>query len=153
MKLLLFCPKCVSPNLRISLSARSVVINDQLHYASGYEEIYECPNCKYLGIECIEADSSYLKIREENKAHALIKKEKMKKFEQEKIAEQQLINQQEMLNQLNEVSIEVKTEQLPQLNQAQEPEIVQQKLIQESKEILEAKIQASNQAKNEQPMQ
>ena len=105
MRLLLICPKCVEPILKVSLTAKSCVINGQLHYASGWEEIYECPQCKYLGINCIEANQSYLEMHNENKALAQMKKERMQK---EQKAIQELINQQKVIDSINEVTFIVK---------------------------------------------
>ncbi|MDO8537296.1 MAG: hypothetical protein Q7S21_00265 [archaeon] len=136
MRLLLICPKCVEPILKVSLTAKSCVINGQLHYASGWEEIYECTQCKYLGINCIEANASYLEMHNENKTIAKIKKERMQKEQQ---AMQKLIKQQQVIDSINEISIMVK-----------EPVAVVSVIIEQQKVVSEQQIhQELNEIKSE----
>lgn len=127
MRLLLICPKCVEPILKVSLTAKSCVIDGLLHYASGWEEIYECPQCKYTGIHCIEANESYLQMHKENKSLALIKKERIQKEQQ---AMQELIKQQQVIDSMNEVTIMVKEEPIAVVSV-----IVEQQKVIDEKEI------------------
>lgn len=148
MRLLLICPKCVEPILKVSLTAKSCVIDGQLHYASGWEEIYECPQCKYSGINCIEANESFLQLHKENKAFALIKKERMQKEQQ---AMQELIKQQQVIDSMNEVTIMVKEEPIAVVNAIVE----QQQIVNEQEihqELNEIKSEIVNQETENQPL-
>lgn len=120
----------MQPILKVSLTARSVVINNQLHYASGWEEIYECPQCKYLGIECIEANSSYLQLHEENKAFAKMKKERVQinVVKEQPILETQIELHQEIVEPHTEIMSET-------IQQEIQTEITQEEIHQELEEI------------------